>query len=151
MFLKVNPELLKSLEQAIPKQAARVQTRQKKLSKGKSKLQRDLEGIDDKVRDARAKTEQLRRKHMMHLPEDFRKLHYTSMKKDFVIGDKQLVCPNCGRTDAKNKRGKKPWCIYCNLPLIPKNKLERWKKMVRFKPPSKRKREDEFKRRGLDF
>lgn len=150
-FLKVNPDFLKGFEQAVPNQAAKIQKRKKKRTRGLSKLQRDLEDIDRRVAEARTEADKLRREYMMHLPPALRRLHFESMRKDVIIGEKQLVCPNCGRTDAKNKRGSKPWCIYCHLPLVPKNKVERWKKMIRFKPLSKRKREDEFKHRGLDF
>ena len=44
-FLDANPELLSSLEKAIPKQIQKVQTRKEKLYKGKSKLQRDLAAV----------------------------------------------------------------------------------------------------------
>jgi len=153
-FLKANPELLKSLGQEIPKQAARVQTRQKKLSKGKSKLQRDLEEIDHKVAKAKRRADELRREYMVnpHLREINEKCSSTADR-----GSKGLVCPVCGEPNGAyakggkpNKKGEKPWCLKCDSPLVPADKLAKWRKMPNVKAVRKS-LNDEFKRRGLDF
>ena len=53
---------------------------------------------------------------------------YAALKK----GDENLlVCPSCGSVDLGNRMNKKPWCIKCNMPLVPKSKLLKWKKKVK--------------------
>lgn len=153
-FLKVNPDLLKSLEQTIPKQAARVQTRQKKLSKGKSKLQRELEEIDGKVAEAKRKAGEFKRdymlnRHLREINEKYNNRHGVSR------GSKGLVCPLCGEPNGAYTKGKpnkingKPACLKCNVPLIRKDKVVKWLKLPRVKVP--RDGLSEFKRRRLDF
>lgn len=131
-FLKCNPELLESLEKAIPNQVRKAQTRKKKLSKGKSKLQRDLEDVDRRVEEAKRKADKLRRKylvdpHLRKIQENFNK------KLDIIKGKNTLVCPTCGEGDHGNKMNKQPWCIKCNTALIPKKMLKKWLKLPKIK------------------
>lgn len=148
-FLKVNPELLKSLKKEVSKQAATIQTRQKKLSNGKSKLQRDLEDIDRKVVETRNKADKLRREYMMDA--NLRRIQRKFLGTQPVVhGDAELVCPVCGSfngayTKGKpNKKNGKPWCLKCNSPLVPKDKLMKWRKFSKVKAAGKSLR-DEFK------
>jgi seryl-tRNA synthetase len=129
-FLKVNPELLKSLEQQIPKQVAGVQKREEKLRKGKAKWQRDLEDVDRIVREARAEADQLRREHNQILMQIQNKLN---RKLDVVKGEDSLVCPNCGEDDKGNKLNDKSWCFKCQVPLVPKSHVEKWLKLPKIK------------------
>ena len=149
-FLKAHPDLLKSLKTGIGKQAVKVQTRKQRETKGKSKLQRELEDIDRRVKEARDKAEELRRKYDPHLRRIQNNL---MMKLNVETGMKGLVCPVCGRSDEEcghNKTNGKPWCVKCDTQLIPKNKLKKWRKMVKAKAV-RSSLKDEFKRRGLDF
>ena len=134
-FLKCNPELLKSLEETIPSQVSRVNARKAKENKGKSKLQRYLEDVDRRVEDAKRKEDKLRREYMMDpnlrkINENYQKLIVKSESGS------SLVCPKCNESDHGNKMNKQPWCMKCNTSLIPKNMLEKYKKMpeVKFAP-----------------
>ena len=127
-FLKVNPELLKSLEQQIPIQIAGVQKREEKLLKGKAKWQRDLEGVDRRVQEAKAKADELRRDPLLLDIQD--KL---LSKLDVVKGEDSLICPKCGEGNNGNKMNGNPWCLKCNLPLIPKCKVAKWLKLPKTK------------------
>lgn len=118
-FLEANPELLSSLEKAIPLQAGRVQSRKEKLRKGKSKLQRDLHRVED----AKRKADELRRRYDPRLMEIERKVF-----GDAVVASK-LVCPECGEGDHGNRMNKHPWCMKCNTALVPKNMLKKWRKL----------------------
>lgn len=148
-FLKVNPGLLESLEQAIPQQIQKVKTRRKKQHQGKSKIQRELADIDAKMRRVKQMGAELRSKYM--LDPNLRKIQEDYNEKHIVdTGAKGLVCPVCGASDRGNKMNGKPWCLKCNSPLVPKNKLAKWKKMAKVKT-ARYSVKDEFKRRGLDF
>lgn len=178
-FLMVNPELLKSLEQVIPRQVSRVKKRQEKLRKGKSKLQCDLEDITKKEREPRAEAERLRKKfgrlkrkatskdqkemaelkrkmreYEFRLDPNLRKLQRKLMERQDVIReDKELVCPKCGEAWNKseaNRMNGKPWCLKCDSPLVPKEQVAKWKEMLKIKSVRDTLK-DEFKRRELDF
>jgi len=129
-FLKANPELLKSLEEQIPKQIAGVQKREEKLRKGKAKWQRDLEDVDRRVREARAKADELRREYDPLLREIQEKL---LRKLDVVKGEDSLVCPKCGEGDHGNKMNGKPWCFKCNVLLVPKSQMAKWLRLPKMK------------------
>lgn len=150
VFLKAQPGLLRSLEEQIGKQAVKVQNRKERENRGKSKLQRELELIDSKVEKIKDKAEKLRRKydpHLMRIQRAFISQHPVDR------GTKSLVCPVCRRSDEEcghNKMNGKPWCHQCKTQLIPKNKLEKWRKMVNVKAV-RSSLKDEFKRKGLDF
>lgn len=149
-FLKVHPDLLDSLETGITQQAVKVQTRKQKENKGKSKLQRDLENIDRKVKGVKERADELRRKydpHLMRIQRDFVSQHMVGG------GTKGLVCPVCGRTDeecGRNRMNGRAWCFKCNSPLVPKDKVGKWKKRAKVIPKQKWLK-DEFKRMGLEF
>jgi formylmethanofuran dehydrogenase subunit E len=126
-FLKVNPELLKSLEQ----QAAGAQKRKEKMRKGKAKWQRDLEDADRTVREARAKADKLRREYDPLLREIQEKL---LRKLDVAKGEDSLVCPKCGEGNVHgNKMNGKPWCFKCNIVLVPKSQVAKWLKLPKMK------------------
>lgn len=123
-FLKASG-LLESLETAIPKKLGKIQKRKRNLDNGKAKWQREIQKskhraavVKGKAEDMRAKAEQVRREHLLHLPQDLRRL----MEKNIVIGDKQLVCPVCGSGVHHGNN----WCFKCNSPLIPKDKVAQW-------------------------
>jgi len=48
-----------------------------------------------------------------------------------------LVCPVCGEPDRGNKMNGKPWCFKCSTLLIPRDKLDKWKKSPRIKVADK--------------
>jgi len=151
--LKANPGLLKSLERAIPTKIQSVNRGRNRRKHGKSKIQRELQEIDEKVRAARQRAEEARGTTDENLREINRKWLEIA---GFTPGDKQLVCPVCGEPSGAytsggkpNKQYGKPWCLKCNSPLVPKDKLAKWRKMPKVKEHGSFK--DEFKRRGLDF
>ena len=131
-FLKCNSELLSSLEKAIPNQVRNVQTREKKLSKGKSKLQRDLEDVDRRVEEAKRRADELRREYMVdpHLREINEKYQKLIVKSE---SGSSLVCPKCKEGDHGNKMNKQSWCMKCNTALISKNMLEKWRNLPEIK------------------
>jgi len=122
-FLKVNPELLKSLEQQIPRQVAGVQKREEKRKKTRAKWQCDLD-------EAVGRAEKLRREYDPLLREIQGKL---LRKLDVVKGEDSLVCPKCGEGDKGNKMNGKPWCFKCNVTLMPKNQVAKWLELPKMK------------------
>ena len=131
-FLKAHPDLLKSLEKEIPNQIRRVNTRKKKLSKGKSKLQRDLEDVYRIVEEAKRKADKLRREYM--IDPHLRKIQENFNSKLGVIkGENSLVCPECGEGDHGNRMNKQPWCMKCNTALVTKKMLKKWLKLPKIK------------------
>jgi len=131
-FLEANPELLESLMKAIPNQLQRVNSRKKKMNKGKSKLQRDLEDVDCRVEEAKRKADRLRREYI--IDPHLREINQKFLSR--VETSSKLICPKCKEGDSRNKMNKQPWCMKCNTALIPKNMLEKWKKLpeVKFAP-----------------
>lgn len=118
-FLNAHPDLLRSLEKSIPLQTRRIQAREEKLRKGKSKRQRDLHRIDE-----------LKRRYDPKLMEIERKVF-----GEPIVASK-LVCPKCGGGDQGNKKNGHAWCMKCGCPLIPKKMLKKWRKLpeVKFAP-----------------
>ena len=172
-FLKVNPDLLKSLERGIPQQVRAFQSRKEKLKKSKSPLQRELDkGSEEKCK-AKAELERLRKraerlkrkvksshqKEMAELQAKIRKYEFRldpalrkiqrKLEEKLTVTSK-MVCPNCGDPDRGNKVNGKPWCFKCNTILVAKDKLQKWLKLPKVKEAHDS-RKDEFKRRGLDF
>ena len=131
-FFKVNPELLKGIEKAIPGQVRSVQNRKKKINKGKQKWQRDIENIDNRVADAKRDADNLRRKYMMD--PDLREIEQKMMLRIKPLNVSNMVCPNCGEGDHGNKMNKTPWCMKCNIALIDRNssKTGRRQPKIRF-------------------
>jgi rubrerythrin len=129
-FLKANPELLKSLEEQIPRQVAGVQKRVEKREKGKAKWQRDLEDVDRRVQEAKDRAEKLRREYDPLLREIQGKL---LRKLDVVKSEDSLVCPKCGEGDKGNKMNGKPWCFKCNVTLVPKSQVAKWMNLPKMK------------------
>lgn len=41
-----------------------------------------------------------------------------------------LICPQCGDPDRRNTMNGRPWCMKCNVELMPKTKVEKWNKKV---------------------
>jgi len=155
-FLKANPDLLKSFDEAASQQAQKLQKTQKKQHQGKSKLQRELEDIDGRLRDAKQKNATMRQE---HIDPHLRRIQQDLMTKLKVeAGPNTLVCPVCGEPNGAyteggkpNEQHGKPWCLKCDSPLIPKRKVKRWLKMFPTVKRAVSNFEDEFKRRRLDF
>lgn len=157
VFLKAHPDLLKSLERAIPRKAGRVQKRREKRRKTEPAWRRGLEDVDRRVREARSKADtarrradELRQKYVVD--PNLRDIQSKLMRKlDVVIGDKDLVCPVCGEHNGAYTKGKpnkingRPSCLKCKVPLVPKNKVAEWLKSPRIKV-LRRSLKDELKR-----
>jgi len=140
-FLKATG-FLESLEHAIPQQVARIKKKKEKKRKGKSKLQRELALMDKKTAEIRSKAHDLR--HLMEIEWEWRKQHEVSKEAG------ALVCPVCGEGNKGNMMNGKPWCLKCNCPLVPKGKVEKWKRMAHIKQATQR-LGDEMKKLGYDF
>lgn len=41
-----------------------------------------------------------------------------------------LVCPSCGGKDQGNILNGKPWCMKCNVALVPIGKMKKWMKSI---------------------
>ncbi|GAJ13801.1 unnamed protein product, partial [marine sediment metagenome] len=130
------------LEHEIPSQVQRVNTRKKKMSKGKAKWQRDLEDIDRRVEEAKRKADRLRRsKHKANrVRRDYvfdPRLREISRKYQGLLEKSEsasrLVCPKCEEGDRGNRMNKSPWCMKCNTALIPKDELEKCKNLPEIK------------------
>jgi len=129
-FLKAHPELLASLEKAIPNRVSSVNTRKEKESRRKSKLQRNLEEIDRRAEEARQRADRLRRQYDPKLMEINEKYQRRLNKIEAGSG---LICPECKDSDHGNRMNGKSWCMKCNKPLISRKDLEKWKKMPEIK------------------
>jgi formylmethanofuran dehydrogenase subunit E len=105
-------ELEAALLAEAPKQWERFQKNRLKRMKGKVKWQREIDEIDSKVADAKAKAEELRRKYD---PELMRITANLDRKMGAPAGG--LRCPKCGESDRHNMMNGKPWCMKCNVPL----------------------------------
>jgi len=107
----INSELEVALLAEAPKQWERFQQSKLKRSKGKAKWQREIEEIDSRVADAKARAEGLRRQYDPELMRITANLE----RKMGVTGG--LRCPKCGGIDRHNRKDGKPWCMNCNVVL----------------------------------
>lgn len=94
-------------------------------------IQAQRREIEEKVKGAILRADRVRRDaeimsnpHAREITENLRKLHSTG----------SLICPQCGDTDHHNTVNGKPFCMACNLPLMSREKAEKW---VKPQPPSK--------------
>ena len=71
-FLKANPDLLKSLEQEIPKHVKRLQIRKMKENKSKAEWQREIENVEAEAEEVRLMVEQLQLEVLLNLPTHLR-------------------------------------------------------------------------------
>ena len=117
-FLKANPDLLKSLEKALPKQVANFELQREKLIQGKAKWQQDIE-----------KATGLLTKYMQD--PILREIEQKLLRVDAL--NTKLVCPSCGENDRGNKMNGKPWCFKCNVTLVPKGEVANWQKLPKIK------------------
>ena len=109
---KRNSVLEVALLAEAPKQWERFQKNKLKRVKGLPKWKRELEEIDSKVADARAKAEELRGQYD---PELMRINSLLERKLGSPVGG--LRCPKCHEGDRGNKMNGKPWCFKCNVAL----------------------------------
>lgn len=116
-------EMEKEFLEAAKIEWMKVQRRKIKLKKGKSKIQRDIEEVNEKVE--RIRREHLRDPVLREIDKRFKaSLHING-------GRGGLVCPVCGGKDQGNKMNDKPWCFECNTRLVPKNKIKKWLPLIR--------------------
>lgn len=118
MSQPIPPEIQASAKRMLERHRAM----QMKAIHGKPKWQQDLA-------DTMRKVDALRYKYVTdpHLREIEQKL----LAKAPILSD--LVCPACGEGNKGNRMNGKPWCMKCNVPLIPKRKLEAWLKLPEIK------------------
>jgi hypothetical protein len=135
-FLRANPELLRSLEQEIPNQARRFQARKERLEKTKNHWQRRMEEAEEEARQV---------KHDFVADRILREVDRKYARVHVFEGKSKLICPVCGGSDQGNRMNGKPWCFKCKSPLVPKHKLEAWKKLPKVKMAPKSLK-DELKR-----
>lgn len=90
-------------------------------------IQRQRREIEAKSEEARLHAERVRREaeimsnpHAREITENLHKLHSI---------EGSLICPSCGETDSHgNRMGNKPFCMKCQLPMISREKAEKWVK-----------------------
>jgi len=116
-----------------PKQWERFQRNKLKRQKGKTKLQREIDEIDDKVTDVKAHAEELRRRYD---PELMKINANLERKLGSPIGG--LRCPKCGEPDRQNKMNGKSWCLKCNVALESPFLVKKRLPDVKVLPKSKR-------------
>lgn len=166
VFLTAHPELLKSLEREIPRQAAKAKRHRESRRKIKPKIDRELdEMLLEKERAIRAEAARLRRRFenlkrnksapQKEIDEVRRMLAMYDYRLDPALKEiskkirstnvksvSKLACPVCGEADRGNKMNGKPWCMKCNSPLVPRDKVEKWKRLPRIKILSKSLRDE---------
>jgi len=120
-FLKANPDLLKSIEEAIPKELERTEKRKEKLLKTMSVHQQKMAELQDKF-DFR-----------LFLDPTLKDIQqkFDSAVPTRQVSTEEIMCPVCGSDDKGNKVNGKPWCLKCNVMLLPKHKIKRWKPIIR--------------------
>ena len=94
-----------------PEQWERFQLNKAKRAKGLPKWKRELEDIDGKVADAKAKAEELRRQY----DPELMRINANLSRKHSVSGG--LKCPVCGEENHGNVMNGKPWCMKDNVAL----------------------------------
>jgi hypothetical protein len=95
-----------------PKQWTRFQARKAKRERGKSKWQREIDGIDSQVADAKAQAEELRKRYDPELMKIT-----TNLERKYGSSNGSLQCPKCKESNRGNKLNGKPWCLKCNVAL----------------------------------
>lgn len=128
-----NAELEAALLAEAPKQWEHFQRNRLKRAKGKAKWQREIDEIDGKVADVKARTEELRRQYN---PELMRINANLERKLGVPVGG--LRCPKCGEPDRHNKMNGKPWCMKCNIALESPFLVKKHSPDVKVLPKAKR-------------
>jgi formylmethanofuran dehydrogenase subunit E len=126
-------ELEAALLSEASKQWERFQRNKAKRERGKVKWQREIDEIDSKVADAKAKAEEIRRRFD---PELMRINANLERKLGVAIGG--LRCPKCGEPDRHNKMNGKPWCFKCNVPLESPSLVKKRSPEVKVLPKTRR-------------
>lgn len=71
-------------------------------------------------------------------PSELTRLQEWFDRQDVMkVGPQLLVCPSCGDIDRKNRMNGQSWCFKCNVPLVTREKVEKWAKFPRIKITSK--------------
>lgn len=115
-----------------PRQWERFQRSKAKRVKGLPKWRRELEEIDSRVNDSKAKAEELRRQYD---PELIR-IQANMDRKTGITSS--LCCPKCHDTDHGNKMNGKPWCMKCSVRLESPSLVKTHFPDVKVLPKSKR-------------
>lgn len=127
-------QLEEELKKAAAQEWRKVQAFQAKQERSKSSLQKEIGDVRDKV-------ESLKRSFYFHDPA-LRELNDSitnRLREEAVSTSKKMVCLECGDIDHGNRMNGQPWCMKCQLPLIPKEKADKWVKQPRFTVPKKTK------------
>lgn len=117
-FLKAHPELLKALENEVPKQVSRFQAREK----ARASWQKQYED-DPRVKQAMDKADELRRQY----DPELMRINDLFLKQ--AIATRARICPQCGEGDMGNKMNGAPWCVKCNVVLVSKENADKWLKI----------------------
>ena len=124
-----SPEFMAALNEACEHQyreylyGGGVTASKDKIGDTMAEIQRQRAEIEATVSEARLNADRVRAEmrvmsdpHMREITMNLRKRHSVD----------SLVCPNCGEGDHGNRMGKQPWCMKCNLPLMSREKAEKW-------------------------
>lgn len=136
---KRNSVLEAALLAEAPKQWERFQKSRLKRIKGLPKWRRELEELDSRVADVKARAEELRRQ----CDPELMRIN-ANLERKYGSPTGGLRCPKCGEPDRHNKMNGQSWCFKCNSPLEPTKVGEKHLPSVRVLP--KTKRIDTFKR-----
>jgi len=130
MSLEDSPEFKKALQEECEKQY-RSFLYGGNVPKGKvggtpEEVQRQRREIEEKVEGARLHADRVRREAELMSNEGAREIIESLRRIHGQNGG--LICPQCGDSDHHNRMNGKPWCMFCNLPLMSKEKVENWVK-----------------------
>ena len=131
MSVEDSPEFKKALNEACEGQyrgwlyGGGVVSSKDKIGGTMEEIQRQRQRIEDEVAEARRHADRVREEarimsdpHLREITEHLRRIH----------GQKGgLVCPSCGETNSHgNRMNNRPYCFRCNLPMISREKAEKW-------------------------
>ena len=139
MSVEESPEFKKALQEACEAQYREFlyggSVPKGKIGDTAEEVQRQRREIEERVAGARLHAERVREEarimsdpHLREITENLRKLHSV---------DSGVVCPKCGETNSHgNRMGNKPACMKCQLPMMSREKAEKWIKPTKPKPRS---------------
>ena len=138
MSVEDSPEFKKALNEACEGQyrgwlyGGGIVSSKDKIGDTMEEIQRQRREIEEKVSEARLHAERVREE--MRIMGDSHMREITEAMRARQRADGGMVCPSCGETDSHgNKINEKPCCFKCNLPLMSKEKAEKWIKPAKSK------------------
>ncbi len=123
-----SPEFKKALKEACDSQwttwlygGSAKKSSRRNVEKDLDRIQKIKQKAQTRADASRRKAEELRR---LYNPMLKRITENYKLKHNLQSGG--LICPKCGDSDHNNKMDGKPWCMKCNVELVPANKAAKW-------------------------